>query len=59
MARHNLRTVISFEVGRTLSRRWFWIVTLIVPATPTVPPDAPATTPTIVSRPFAATVMSF
>lgn len=31
MARHNLRTVISFEVTRTLTRRWFWITTLIVP----------------------------
>lgn len=31
MARHNLRTVVSFEVGRTLSRRWLWIATLVVP----------------------------
>jgi ABC-2 type transport system permease protein len=31
MARHNLRTVISFEVVRTLKKRRFWIVTLIVP----------------------------
>jgi ABC-2 type transport system permease protein len=31
MARHNLSTVISFEVTRTLSKRRFWIATLIVP----------------------------
>jgi ABC-2 type transport system permease protein len=31
MARHNLRTVMSFEVTRTLKKRRFWIVTLIVP----------------------------
>lgn len=31
MARHNLRTVIGFEVGRTLSKRRFWITTLLVP----------------------------
>jgi ABC-2 type transport system permease protein len=31
MARHNLRTVISFEVTRTLKKRRFWIATLIVP----------------------------
>jgi len=31
MARHNLRTVISFEVTRTLTKRRFWISTLIVP----------------------------
>jgi ABC-2 type transport system permease protein len=31
MARHNLRTVISFEVTRTLTKRRFWLSTLIVP----------------------------
>jgi ABC-2 type transport system permease protein len=31
MARHNLRTVVSFEVSRTLRKRWFWLATLIVP----------------------------
>jgi len=31
MARHNLGTVISFEVTRTLTKRRFWIATLIVP----------------------------
>ncbi len=31
MAQHNLRTVISFEVTRTLKRRRFWLATLIVP----------------------------
>jgi ABC-2 type transport system permease protein len=31
MARYNLRTVISFEVTRTLTKRRFWIATLIVP----------------------------
>ena len=31
MARHNLRTVISFEVVRTLTKKRFWIATLIVP----------------------------
>lgn len=31
MKRHNLRTVISFEVRRTLKRRSFWIGTLLVP----------------------------
>jgi ABC-2 type transport system permease protein len=31
MARHNLGTVISFEVIRTLTKRRFWIGTLIVP----------------------------
>ncbi|GAA4685802.1 ABC transporter permease [Frondihabitans cladoniiphilus] len=31
MARHNLRTVVSFEVTRTLTKRRFWIATLIVP----------------------------
>ena len=31
MARHNLGTVVSFEVTRTLARKWFWITTLIVP----------------------------
>lgn len=31
MARHNLSTVVSFEIGRTLTKRRFWIATLIVP----------------------------
>jgi ABC-2 type transport system permease protein len=31
MARYNLGTVISFEVTRTLTKRRFWIATLIVP----------------------------
>jgi len=31
MARHNLGTVVSFEVRRTLTRKWFWLTTLIVP----------------------------
>ncbi|MFA5844158.1 MAG: ABC transporter permease [Coriobacteriia bacterium] len=31
MARHNLGTVVSFEVTRTLTKRRFWITTLIVP----------------------------
>lgn len=31
MAQYNLRTVISFEVTRTLTKRRFWIATLIVP----------------------------
>jgi ABC-2 type transport system permease protein len=31
MARHNLSTVVSFEVTRTLKKRRFWIATLIVP----------------------------
>lgn len=31
MSQHNLRTVISFEVVRTLTKRRFWISTLIVP----------------------------
>ena len=31
MARHNLGTVISFEVTRTLTKKRFWIATLIVP----------------------------
>ena len=31
MAQHNLRTVVGFEVRRTLSKRRFWISTLIVP----------------------------
>jgi ABC-2 type transport system permease protein len=31
MARHNLSTVIRFEVVRTLSKRRFWIATLAVP----------------------------
>jgi ABC-2 type transport system permease protein len=32
MARHNLGTVISFEVTRTLTKRRFWIATMLVPA---------------------------
>ncbi|KQQ28887.1 ABC transporter permease [Frondihabitans sp. Leaf304] len=31
MARHNLSTVVSFEITRTLTKRRFWIATLIVP----------------------------
>lgn len=31
MARHNLRTVVSFEVTRTLKKKTFWISTLSVP----------------------------
>ncbi|NNN00943.1 MAG: ABC transporter permease [Acidimicrobiaceae bacterium] len=31
MRSHNLRTVISFEVHRTITKRRFWIATLIVP----------------------------
>ncbi|MCU1403806.1 MAG: sodium transporter [Glaciihabitans sp.] len=31
MAQHNLRTVVSFEVGRTLSKKRFWIIALLVP----------------------------
>jgi ABC-2 type transport system permease protein len=31
MARHNLRTVVRFEVLRTLGKRRFWVATLIVP----------------------------
>ena len=31
MAQHNLNTVISFEVVRTLTKKRFWIATLIVP----------------------------
>lgn len=31
MARYNLGTVVSFEVTRTLTKRRFWIATLIVP----------------------------
>ncbi|AAT89172.1 sodium transporter [Leifsonia xyli subsp. xyli] len=31
MARHNLSTVIAFEFLRTISKRQFWAVTLIVP----------------------------
>ncbi|GAA4372969.1 ABC transporter permease [Paeniglutamicibacter cryotolerans] len=31
MARHNLRTVIGFEVTRTLNKRRFWVTTLFVP----------------------------
>lgn len=32
MAQHNLLTVIRFEVGRTLGRKKFWLITLLVPA---------------------------
>ncbi len=32
MARHNLGTVVSFEVTRTLTKKRFWIATMIVPA---------------------------
>jgi ABC-2 type transport system permease protein len=32
MAQHNLLTVVRFEVGRTLARRKFWLITLLVPA---------------------------
>lgn len=28
---HNLGTVVSFEVSRTLTKKWFWIATMIVP----------------------------
>lgn len=31
MAQHNLRTVVGFEVRRTLTKRRFWILTLLVP----------------------------
>jgi ABC-2 type transport system permease protein len=31
MAQHNLRTVIGFEVGRTLGKKKFWFITLLVP----------------------------
>jgi ABC-2 type transport system permease protein len=31
MARHNLSTVIQFEVVRTLTKRRFWVATLFVP----------------------------
>jgi ABC-2 type transport system permease protein len=31
MARHNLRTVIAFEFRRTITKRRFWAITLIVP----------------------------
>lgn len=31
MARHNLSTVVSFEITRTLTKRRFWFATLIVP----------------------------
>jgi ABC-2 type transport system permease protein len=31
MARHNLGTVVAFEITRTLTKRRFWIATLIVP----------------------------
>ena len=31
MARHNLSTVVRFEFLRTISRRRFWIATLVVP----------------------------
>jgi ABC-2 type transport system permease protein len=31
MSRHNLRTVVGFEVRRTITKKRFWIATLIVP----------------------------
>jgi ABC-2 type transport system permease protein len=31
VAQHNLRTVVGFEVHRTLTKRRFWILTLLVP----------------------------
>ena len=31
MARHNLGTVISFEVTRTFKKKQFWLTTLLVP----------------------------
>ncbi|MDJ0375873.1 ABC transporter permease [Cryobacterium sp. PH31-L1] len=31
MAQHNLRTVIGFEVSRTLGKKRFWFITLLVP----------------------------
>lgn len=31
MSNHNLRTVVSFEVHRTITKKRFWIATLIVP----------------------------
>jgi len=31
MGRHNLRTVIGFEVSRTLGKKRFWFITLLVP----------------------------
>ena len=31
MARHNLSTVISFEFRRTITKRRFWAITLIIP----------------------------
>jgi ABC-2 type transport system permease protein len=31
VAKHNLRTVVGFEVHRTLTKRRFWILTLLVP----------------------------
>lgn len=31
MARHNLGTVVSFEVTRTLKKKQFWLTTLLVP----------------------------
>lgn len=31
MSHHNLRTVVSFEVRRTITKRRFWVATLIVP----------------------------
>jgi ABC-2 type transport system permease protein len=31
VAKHNLRTVVGFEVRRTLTKRRFWIFTLLVP----------------------------
>ncbi|MGP4033635.1 ABC transporter permease [Pseudarthrobacter sp. 1C304] len=30
-ARHNLRTVVDFEFGRTMKKRGFWIATLSIP----------------------------
>ena len=31
MARHNLGTVVAFEVTRTLKKKQFWLSTLLVP----------------------------
>ncbi len=36
MAHHNLRTVVDFEVRRTITKKRFWIATLIVPLVITV-----------------------
>jgi ABC-2 type transport system permease protein len=36
MARHNLGTVVSFEVGRTLSKKRFWLTALLVPVATTI-----------------------